>query len=93
MSQQTTNSSKREPEAMTRDHEDSDFLCLHKSPPLHIALHGMSSLINTRLSKTALDLCIELLEVGVNPQALAEVILNVLAMKEKSQKRSPPDFH
>ncbi|XP_044250191.1 uncharacterized protein [Drosophila takahashii] len=59
------------------------FLCLHTSPPLHIALHGMSALIHTRLSKTAFDLCLELLEAGVNVQALAEVILHVLDVKEK----------
>ncbi|XP_041674858.1 uncharacterized protein LOC121530222 [Drosophila eugracilis] len=59
------------------------FLCLHTSPPLHIALHGMSALIHTRLSKTAFDLCLELLEAGVNAQALARVIQNVLQVKEK----------
>ncbi|XP_016979136.2 uncharacterized protein LOC108044591 [Drosophila rhopaloa] len=61
------------------------FLCLHTSPPLHIALHGMSALIHTRLSKTAFDLCLELLEAGVNAQELAKVVLHVLDVKEKSQ--------
>ncbi|KAH8353866.1 hypothetical protein KR084_009380, partial [Drosophila pseudotakahashii] len=59
------------------------LLCFHTSPPLHIALHGMSALIHTRLSKTAFDLCLELLEAGVNVHALAEIILHVLAVKEK----------
>ncbi|XP_052835940.1 uncharacterized protein LOC128252336 [Drosophila gunungcola] len=60
------------------------FLCLHTSPPLHIALHGMSALINSRLSKTAFDLCLELLEAGVNAQALAQVVLHVLDVKSKT---------
>ncbi|XP_037730464.1 uncharacterized protein LOC119560865 [Drosophila subpulchrella] len=59
------------------------FSCIHTSPSLHIAVHGMSVLIHTRLSKPALDLCLELLEAGVNPQALAEVILHVFDVKEK----------
>ncbi|XP_043065123.1 uncharacterized protein LOC122320762 [Drosophila ficusphila] len=62
------------------------FLRLHTSPPLHIALHGMSALIHTRLSKTALDLCLELLEAGVNAQALADVIIHVLEVKEELLK-------
>ncbi|XP_001953826.2 mitotic-spindle organizing protein 1 [Drosophila ananassae] len=90
MSQGKTNAHawKREPEAVPRGHKVSgSFLSLHTSPPLHIALHGMSSLINSRLPKTALDLCLELLEVGVNAQALADVVLKVLAVKENTQKK------
>jgi len=59
------------------------FHCLHTYPPLHIAIHGMSALIHTRLSQAALDLCLELLEAGVNPKTLAEVILHVFDVKEK----------
>jgi len=43
----------------------------------------MSALIHTRLSQAALDLCLELLEAGVNPKTLAEVILHVFDVKEK----------
>uniref|UniRef100_B3P4B5 GG17123 n=1 Tax=Drosophila erecta TaxID=7220 RepID=B3P4B5_DROER len=59
------------------------FLCLHTSPPLHIALHGMSALTHTRLSRTAFDLCLELLEAGVKPQALADIVVHILEFKEQ----------
>ncbi|XP_043950172.1 uncharacterized protein LOC122818829 [Drosophila biarmipes] len=71
-----------EPEQLAQSDTDS-FRCLQTSPRLHVALHGMSALIHTRLSKMALDLCMELLEAGVNAQALAEVVLHVLDVKEK----------
>ncbi|KAH8383485.1 hypothetical protein KR009_008894, partial [Drosophila setifemur] len=61
----------------------ASILTLHTSPSLQLALHGMSALIHSRLSKTALDLCLELLEAGVDGQALADVVLQVLAVKEK----------
>lgn len=59
------------------------FKYIHKSPVLRTALHGMSELINTRLSSEGLDICFELIEAGVHPQALAEVILHVLEAKQK----------
>lgn len=56
---------------------------IHKSPTLRVALHGMSEIINTRLSAEELDICLELIEEGVHPHALAEVILHVLEAKQK----------
>ncbi|KAH8420789.1 hypothetical protein KR222_005132, partial [Zaprionus bogoriensis] len=56
---------------------------VHNSPILRYALHGMSDLINTRLSAEALDICLELIEAGVHPKALAEVVLHILDAKEK----------
>ncbi|XP_034484872.1 uncharacterized protein LOC117789836 [Drosophila innubila] len=56
---------------------------VHKSPVMRIAIFGMSELINTRLSDEALEICLELLELGVHPKALADVVLHTLDMKEK----------
>jgi hypothetical protein len=36
-----------------------------------IALHEISSILNTGLSKQALSICVSLCENGVNPEALA----------------------
>lgn len=78
---------------MTEDREEKEtngrqenvriFKYIHKSPVLRVALHGMSELINTRLSSQELDICFELIEAGVHPQALAQVILHVLEAKQK----------
>lgn len=59
------------------------FNYIHKSPVLRTALHGMSEMINTRLSSEELDICLELIEAGVHPKALAEVVLHVLDAKQK----------
>ncbi|EDW76628.1 uncharacterized protein Dwil_GK14562 [Drosophila willistoni] len=55
-------------------------------PLLMEILYGMSTLINTRLSKEALILCIELLEVGVNAKVLAQVVLKILEMKKRREE-------
>lgn len=59
------------------------FKYIHNSPVLRTALHGMSEMINTRLSSEELDICLELIEAGVHPKALAEVVLHVLDAKQK----------
>ncbi|KAH8280785.1 hypothetical protein KR054_012384, partial [Drosophila jambulina] len=46
--------------------------------PLQAALHGISLLLNTRLSASELDLCIELLNAEVHPKALADVVRPLL---------------
>ncbi|KAF3905830.1 hypothetical protein AA313_de0206600 [Arthrobotrys entomopaga] len=37
-------------------------------------LHEISTLLNTKLDRTTLSLCVSLVENGVNPEALAAVI-------------------
>ncbi|KAF3936499.1 hypothetical protein ABW19_dt0210276 [Dactylella cylindrospora] len=37
-------------------------------------LHEISTLLNTKLDRTTLSLCVSLIENGVNPEALAAVI-------------------
>lgn len=84
----------------TEEHEEQNkkqrakkFNYIHKLPVLRTALHGMSEMINTRLSSEALDICLELIEAGVHPKALAEVVLHVLDAKQKHVigHRSPYD--
>ncbi|KRF83229.1 uncharacterized protein Dvir_GJ24068, isoform B [Drosophila virilis] len=60
---------------------------VNKSPSLRIAVHGMSELINTRLSTEALEICLELIEAGVQPRALAEVVLHILDLKVKKYEK------
>lgn len=60
---------------------------VNKSPALRIAVHGMSELINTRLSTEALDICVELIEAGVQPRALSEVVLHILDIKVKNYEK------
>ncbi|XP_064553126.1 uncharacterized protein LOC135438666 isoform X2 [Drosophila montana] len=60
---------------------------VNKSPSLRIAVHGMSELINTRLSTEALEICVELIEAGVQPRALAEVVLHILDLKMKKYEK------
>ncbi|XP_017873812.1 PREDICTED: uncharacterized protein LOC108621162 [Drosophila arizonae] len=57
------------------------------NPTLRIAVHGMSELVNSRLSAEALDICVELLEAGVPPRALSEVVLHILDVKVKNYER------
>ncbi|XP_043655430.1 uncharacterized protein LOC122621582 [Drosophila teissieri] len=83
MSQETEPEQSSEPKQEDEPTPTGSFLCLHTSPPLHIALHGMSALTHTRLSKAAFDLCLELLEAGVKPQALADIVLHILEFKEQ----------
>ncbi|KAH8241685.1 hypothetical protein KR038_003564, partial [Drosophila bunnanda] len=52
--------------------------CAAATSPLHAALQGISLLLNTRLSTTELDLCIELLKAEMHPKALADVVRPLL---------------
>ncbi|TDG50095.1 hypothetical protein AWZ03_003605 [Drosophila navojoa] len=60
---------------------------LNANPPLRIAVHGMSELVNSRLSAEALDICVELLEAGVPPRALSEIVLHILDVKVKNYEK------
>lgn len=56
---------------------------VYKSPFLHTVIFGLSEIMNTRLSDEELEICLELLELGVHPKALADVVLHTLDIKEK----------
>ncbi|XP_041631097.1 uncharacterized protein [Drosophila kikkawai] len=54
--------------------------------PLQAALQGISLLINTGLSPTELDLCIELLKAEVHPKALVDVVWPFLEARKKPDR-------
>lgn len=55
----------------------SNYLKLQQSQVIRNNIHGISQLLNTGLSAESLDTCIKLIEAGVHPQALAEVISQI----------------
>ncbi|XP_037952571.1 mitotic-spindle organizing protein 1 [Teleopsis dalmanni] len=55
----------------------SNYLKLHQSQVIHNSIHGISMLLNTGLNEESLDICVKLIEAGVHPQALAEVICQI----------------
>jgi hypothetical protein len=46
---------------------------------LFAALYEISGILNTGLDRESLKLCVELLETGVNPEALATVVRDIQA--------------
>lgn len=52
----------------------STYLKLQQSQMIRSNIQGISQLLNTGLNHESLDICIKLIEAGVHPQALAEVI-------------------
>ncbi|TMW46293.1 hypothetical protein DOY81_008625 [Sarcophaga bullata] len=52
----------------------SNYLKLQQSQVIRNNIFGISQLLNTGLNVESLDTCIKLIEAGVHPQALAEVI-------------------
>lgn len=55
----------------------SNYLKLQQSQVIRSNIHGISQLLNTGLNAECLDTCIKLIEAGVHPQALAEVITQI----------------
>lgn len=56
---------------------DANYLKLQQSRVTHTLLNEISQILNTGLSIESLDVCIKLIEAGVHPQALAEVIMQI----------------
>lgn len=52
----------------------SNYLKLQQSQLVRSNIYGISQLLNTGLNVETLDTCIKVIEAGVHPQALAEVI-------------------
>ncbi|KAK4635507.1 Mitotic-spindle organizing protein 1 [Fulvia fulva] len=46
-------------------------------------LQEISNLLNTHLDRQSLSYCVSLIENGVNPEALAKVIVELRAQKER----------
>lgn len=55
----------------------SNYLKLQQSQVIRNNIHGISQLLNTGLSAECLETCIKLIEAGVHPLALAEVITQI----------------
>ncbi|XP_075157037.1 mitotic-spindle organizing protein 1-like [Haematobia irritans] len=64
----------------------SNYLKLQQSQVIRNNIHAISQLLNTGLNAESLDTCIKLIEAGVHPQALAEVITQI--RREVSALRS-----
>lgn len=54
-----------------------DLSQIKNSQELRANLQNISSILNTGLSPETLDICIQLCEAGVHPQALANVIQQI----------------
>jgi mitotic-spindle organizing protein 1 len=55
----------------------SDLGAIRNSEELRANLQNISSILNTGLTPEMLDICIQLCEAGVHPQALANVIQQI----------------
>lgn len=55
----------------------SDLSQIKNSQELRSNIQNISAILNTGLSPETLDICIQLCEAGVNPQALANVIQQI----------------
>ncbi|KAL9899870.1 uncharacterized protein ACN427_007367 [Glossina fuscipes fuscipes] len=66
----------------------SNYLKLQQSQVIRSSLQGISQLLNTGLSDESLDISIKLIEAGVHPQALAEVITQIRREAESTSDES-----
>lgn len=55
----------------------NDLSQIRQSQELRSNIQNISSILNTGLSPETLDICIQLCEAGVHPQALANVIQQI----------------
>lgn len=54
--------------------KDEAYLRIQQSQMIRTSIQGISQLLNTGLDSYSLDLCMKLLEAGIHPQALADVV-------------------
>lgn len=63
------------------DNRSKDSTCpfnqIQQSQEIRSSIQKMSHLLNTGLSHDTLDICIQLCEAGINPQALADIIQQI----------------
>lgn len=67
----------------------SDLSAIRNSQQLRANLQNISSILNTGLSPETLDICIQLCEAGVHPQALANVIQQMRSELAAIQQMTP----
>lgn len=66
------------PPADTKSKEvSSPFTQIQQSQEVRSSIQNISHLLNTGLSPETLDICIQLCEAGINPQALADIIQQI----------------
>ncbi|KAG6074667.1 hypothetical protein E4U31_003247 [Claviceps sp. LM219 group G6] len=54
-------------------------------------LHEISTLLNCQLDRRAISICVSLIERGVNPEALAQVIRELREEAARGEGRGGPD--
>lgn len=57
-----------------KEKESSEFLTLQESEMIKHNLFNISELLNTGLNSKVLDIIIRLIETGIHPRALSEVV-------------------
>ena len=62
---------------MSNPEKKSDLFQIRNSQELRTNLLNISNILNTGLSAETLDICIQLCEAGVHPQALVNVIQQI----------------
>lgn len=67
-----------------------NYLRLQQSRSIRNTVHKISEILNTGLSAQSVDLCMQLLEAGLHPQALAEMVIQV--KRELAEFREPDNF-
>ncbi|XP_058125268.1 mitotic-spindle organizing protein 1-like [Anopheles ziemanni] len=55
----------------------NQYMRLQQSQLIRANIQNISQFLNTGLSPETLDICIKLLEAGVHPQALSEVVVQI----------------
>lgn len=55
----------------------NNYLGLQQSRSIRNTVHNISEILNTGLSAECVDLCMQLLEAGLHPQALAEMVIQI----------------
>lgn len=59
---------------------------IHQSQELMTQLANLSKMLNTGLTEEQLNICVQLCEAGVNPQALAEIVKQIRTQVDELKK-------
>lgn len=66
----------------------NDYVQLQTSQRIRANIRNISQLLNTGLSAETLNICVQLCEAGVHPQALAEVVHAVVQEVEALERET-----
>jgi mitotic-spindle organizing protein 1 len=75
-----------------KNSNESDLSRIVNSQELRANIQNISAILNTGLTPETLDICIQLCEAGVHPQALANVIQQIrreVAQIQHDQNQAP----